>query len=193
MSNENANNNVNQSLQLDPEKLGKMVEGMEEVLAERRAAKEAKEKEAKRIALLGEIKKGFGESWNDINNAKGKDGKTLEEFLKSKPNLLDDIDLATEAVDIFKTRALNPIQKSDSAGASEDTVDPLRPNSGGGSSNGDKKIPDYGTPEFYEALSNGSLKESDIDKYNLREEDKYLLKSSIPKPTEVKEFNTFFK
>lgn len=181
MSEEN-NNNVNHGLQLDATKLDKLAAGMDEILAERNAEKEKRLKQQKREELLGEIKKQVGDKWEVLNNAKNSSGQTLEEFLKSKPHILDDSDLAIEAVDIFKSRALSQTQKSDPEGdEGEGSATPNRADNSNAGLDPNYQMPEIGSQEWWTDFYAGKItKDTVVKDSRLQDHEKIILLRSIP-------------
>lgn len=174
---------VNSSLQLTPDMIAFLEKQKTEAEAKALAEKQRQEAEVRRKATL--------DSLESQGVLKTLEAGGIRDMLKNKPELLDNpvaLETALENAKLKLESSLKDTQRKPASDLDESGAE--RP--AGGS--GERHIPEYGTPEFFAAMSEGKLTDADIDSYaNLRQEHKELLKQSLPRPNETKEYDKFFK
>lgn len=188
MTEENANNNVNQSLQLTPEEKAYLAKAAEQAkLAEAEAAKNTKRQE-----WLNQVKAAAGATWDQIAAVKNpENGKTILEVFNESPQLLDNPASTQMTLDLFKSYGK-------SNGVSQSVQDQgASPNNPGGGLNGGARIESYGELEtLFADIKAGKVKKEEIVNSKLKDSDKVLLlqlqvSSSITSTEHQKAVNKF--
>jgi len=180
MTQEDQNKDVNPSLQLSPDMIAFLEKQKTEVEAKALAETQRQEIESKRKTALDNL-----ESQGVLKTL---EGGGIREMLKNKPELLDNPVALETALENAKLKIESTLKNSQRTQTSETDESEAERQAGG---EGEKHIPEYGTPEFMTKFSKGEITDDDIQNMKTTPENKIFLMQNKPRQGNASK-NAFF-
>ena len=181
MTQDNENKDVNKSLQLSPDMIKYLEDKKKEDEAKALAEAQKQEIESKRKAALDNL-----ESQGVLKTL---EGGGIREMLKNKPELLDNPVALETALENAKLKLESTFKNSQGTQTSDNHESEAERQAGG---EGDRHIPEYGTPEFMTKFSKGEISDEDIQNMDTTPENKIFLLQNRPRQDNISK-QAFFK